>query len=166
MKKVMILAVVLALLGIAAPNTSAQVPGSSQPSSTEQDDDRQSTSPSQSTTQPGSTTQPSQPSGTQPGTSGSSGTTGTSGSSSSMSEYNEEVRSSDLPAAITRSLNEKYPGYKTDKAWRGKDGTYKIKVSKGDEAQTLFFDARGESVKMNKSDMHKDKESGSESETR
>jgi hypothetical protein len=150
MKKIMILAVVAALLGISAPNTLAQVPGSSQPSSTQQDDDvnQESTTPSSPTTQPGT-------SGSQPGTSGSqsgtSGSAGTSGSSTStMSEYNEEVKSADIPAAITRSLNEKYPGYKTEKAFRAKDGTYKVKVSKGDETQTLFFDERGESVKMHK----------------
>ncbi|HEX2393816.1 MAG TPA: hypothetical protein VHI78_00630 [Bacteroidales bacterium] len=152
MKKVMILAVVAALLGISAPNTMAQVPGSSQPSSTEQEDERD-----QPTTQPSSpTTQPSSPStqpSTQPGTSGtqSGAQQGTSGSqSSSAVEYKEEVKTADLPAAITRSINEKYPGYKTEKAFRGADGTYKVKISKGDEMQTLFFDERGESVKMQK----------------
>jgi hypothetical protein len=151
MKKIMILAVVAALLGISAPNTSAQVPGSSQPSSTQQDDDdlnRESTTPSSPTTQPGTTESQPGTSGSQSGTSGSVGTSGS--STSTMSEYNEEVKSADLPAAITRSLNEKYPGYKTEKAFRAKDGTYKVKVSKGDEAQTLFFDERGESVKMHK----------------
>lgn len=142
MKKVMILAVVAALLGISAPNALSQVPGSQQPSSTQQDDDQrdqQSTSPS-----------------TQPGQTGTSGSEGTSGSAM---EYTEEVNIADLPATITRTLNEKYPGYKTEKAFRAKDGSYKIKVSKGDEKQTLFLDARGESVKMLK-DMHnKEKES-------
>jgi len=138
MKKVMILAVVAALLGISAPNTMAQVPGSSQPSSTTQEDEKAqpSTSPS---TQPGSQT----------GTSGSEGTSGSPGTMST--EYSEVANISELPAAITRSLNEKYPGFKADKAYLGKDGTYKVKVSKGEEKQVLFFDARGEAVKMHKS---------------
>ncbi|RPJ64474.1 MAG: hypothetical protein EHM20_18365 [Alphaproteobacteria bacterium] len=127
MKKVMILAVVAALLGISAPNLSAQVPGSTQPSSTE-DEREQTESPSTAPAPaPGTTTQP-------------QGTEAT--------QYSEEVKVADLPAGITRSLNEKYPGFKTDKAFKAKDGTYKVKVSKGDEAQVLFFDARGEVIKM------------------
>lgn len=165
MKKIMILAVAAALLGIAAPNTMAQVPGSTQPSSsssTQQDDDLNQ-SPSSTTTQPGTSgtqsgsqsgTSGSQSTGTQSGsqsgTSGSSGSVGTSGSSSTSMEYKEELKIADLPASVTRSLNEKYPGYKTEKAFRGNDGTYKVKVSKGEETQTLFFDERGEVVKMKK----------------
>ena len=132
MKKVMIVAVVAALLGICAPNVSAQVPGSSQPSSTQQDDDRDQQN--QQGVQQGET-----------GTSESQ--TGTSGAASSMN-FNEEVKTADLPAAITKTINEKYPGYKTEKAYRSEDGHYKVKISKGDEMQTLFLDQRGESVKM------------------
>ncbi len=147
MKKVMILAVAAALIGLAAPNTMAQVPGSSQPSSTpsqQQEDDLEKQTPSSTT---------------QPGTSGSSGDYGTSGSQSgsqtgtsgtSAIEYKDEVKTADLPEAITRSINEKYPGYKTEKVFRGSDGTYKVKLSKGEEMQTLFLDARGEVVKMKK----------------
>jgi hypothetical protein len=76
---------------------------------------------------------------------------GTSSTTGSMSkQYNEEVKSSELPSAVTRAINEKHPGYKTDKVYKAKDGTYKVTVSKGDEKQTLFFDERGESVKMQK----------------
>lgn len=133
MKKLMILAVVAALVGISAPQISAQVPSSSQGTSTQpeaQPDDRQSTQPEDM-----SAPQPSTETGT---------------SEKAVSQYNVEVNAIDLPAAVTRSLNEKHPGYKTEKAYIGKDGTYKIKVSKGDEKQTLFLDARGEAVKMQK----------------
>jgi hypothetical protein len=131
MKKLMILAVVAALIGISAPQVSAQVPSSSQGTST-QPDDRQST-------------QPEDMSAPQPSTG-----TSTSGSEGTVVSQYSEVKAIDLPAAVTRALNEKHPGYKTEKAFIGKDGTYKIKVSKGEENQTLFLDARGEAVKMQK----------------
>ena len=132
MKKVMILAVVAALFGISAP-TFAQVPGSSQPSSTQEDDREQSTQPSAPASVPGTEAEKSE------------------GTHESMaSQYTTEVKVADIPAAITRSLNEKYPGFKTDKALLGTDGTYKVKVSKGEDKQVLFFDARGEAIKIQK----------------
>jgi len=136
MKKVMILAVVAAVLGISAP-TFAQVPGSTQPSSTQEDEKDQTTQPSVPAS--GSEVEKSQ------------GTTTKEGSHESMgSQYTTEVKSVDIPAAITRSLNEKYPGFKADKVYLGTDGTYKVKVSKGEDKQVLFFDARGEAVKLQK----------------
>jgi hypothetical protein len=145
MKKLMILAVVAFLLGISAPNY-AQVPSSSQGTTTQPDEgddlntqpSAQPTSPSTSPSPTPSTT-PSTAPATQPGS-----TMGT------ESKYSVEVKSADLPAAVTRSINEKYPGFKAEKAYRATDGTYKVKVSKDDEKQTLFFDERGESVKMQK----------------
>ena len=119
--------------------------GTSGTSTQKQQDKKQSTGTSGSgTSTSGSGT------GTSSGTGTGTGSSVGSSSSSMSSEYNEEVKASDLPAAITRSMNEKYPGYKTEKAHKAKDGTYKVTVSKGDEKQTLFFDARGESVKMQK----------------
>lgn len=141
MKKVMMLAVVAALIGLSAPQVSAQVPSSTQGTST-QPDDRQSTQPSDRTT--------TQPDASQPSTGTSTGTGTSKSSDAHKADFGDEIQASDLPAAVTRALNEKYPGYTTDKAYRGKDGTYKIKVSKGDEKQTLFLDARGESVKSMK----------------
>ena len=143
MKKLMILAVVAALLGISAPNY-AQVPSSSQGTTTQPDErDDQSTQPSTQPTSP--STSPSTAPSKAPGTTTQPGST-----MGTESQYTVEVKSTDLPAAITRSINEKYPGYKTEKAFRGNDGTYKVKVSKDDEKQTLFFDERGETVKMQK----------------
>ena len=129
MKKVMILAVVAALLGISAP-TFAQVPGSSQPSSTQEEEKQQST-------------QPSTPAETE-----SQGTK--SESHESIASQYSEVKATELPAAITRALNEKYPGFTTEKVYLGKDGTYKVKINKGEDKQVVFFDARGEAVKMQK----------------
>lgn len=147
MKKVMMLAVVAALIGLSAPQVSAQVPSSTQGTST-QPDDRQSTQPDQSTQPSDRTT--TQPDASQPSTGTSTGTGTSKSSDAHKADFGDEIQASDLPAAVTRALNEKYPGYTTDKAYRGKDGTYKIKVSKGDEKQTLFLDARGESVKSMK----------------
>jgi hypothetical protein len=148
MKKVMILAVAVALLGISAPSFT-QVPGSSQPSSTTTPDDKKQdagTSGTQSGTQSGTSgTSDTWGTGSQSGTgTGTSGVgTGTSGS---MSQYNEEVKISELPSAITEDLNEKYPGFKTDKAFKASDGSFKVTVSNGDEKQNLFFDENGKSI--------------------
>jgi hypothetical protein len=141
------------------PSTLPSTQPSAQPSTSGTYQEKQGTtgtsgSGSQSTAKPSS----SSTSGSGTGTSGtttttprSSSTMSSGSSSGSMSAtYNKEVKTSELPAAVTRSLNEKYPGYKTDKAFKAEDGTYKVSISKGDEKQTLFFDERGESVKMQK----------------
>lgn len=134
MKKVMILAVIAAIAGLSVSvSVSAQTPSSTP--------DEQGVQETQGTQSTGSQSTGSQ--GVQ-GTQGSQGT-----GSQSASQYSE-MKTMELPASVSTSISEKYPGYKTEKAYRGKDGSYKVTVSKDNDKQTLFFDQKGESIKMQK----------------
>ena len=62
----------------------------------------------------------------------------------------QEITVADLPEAITTTLTKDYAGYKTDKAFLGNDGNYKVAVSKAEVKEVLFFDATGVFVKAEK----------------
>jgi hypothetical protein len=124
MKKIMILAVVTALIGFSLPQSA-----SAQQSTTPQDNEQNV----QGTQLPQET-----------GTSG----TGTGTASPSSNKYVTEVKVSELPSAVSRAISERYPGYKTEKAFKSSDNTYKVTLMKDDEKQTIFLDEKGESVKM------------------
>lgn len=59
-----------------------------------------------------------------------------------------EIKVAEIPEQITATLNKDYAGYKTDKAFKGDDGTFKIKVSKEDLKQVLIFNDNGEVLKV------------------
>lgn len=61
--------------------------------------------------------------------------------------YNE-IQKEDLPEAVTAALNETYAGYSIEKAFSGSDGTYKVKLLKGDEKIAVFYNADGEFIKV------------------
>jgi hypothetical protein len=124
MKKIMILAVVTALIGFSLPQSA-----SAQQSTTPQDNEQNV----HETQLPQET-----------GTSG----TGTGTASPSSNKYVTEVKVSELPSAVSRAISERYPGYKTEKAFKSSDNTYKVTLMKDDEKQTIFLDEKGESVKM------------------
>ncbi len=190
MKKIMILAVVAALVGLSLPQSVSAQTGSS----TQDDQGTQATPNTQGTGTnsqgTGSSADPygtgSQGTGTQgtgtqseshkkntqgtgtgsqgtgtgtQGTGTGSGSTGTgttgsgsmgTGSSTGAASNYTEIKTTDLPSAVSTSISEKYPEYKTEKVFRGKDGTYKVKLSKDDKEETVFFDQRGDAVKMQK----------------
>ncbi|MGE5394276.1 MAG: PepSY-like domain-containing protein [Candidatus Saccharibacteria bacterium] len=56
----------------------------------------------------------------------------------------KEIKTSELPDAVTKSINRSYAGYKIDKAFRDKDeDSYKVKVEKGNTKEFLYFDNKG-----------------------
>jgi hypothetical protein len=59
-----------------------------------------------------------------------------------------EIKVEDIPDQVTATLKKDYPSYTTDKAFKGDDGTYKIKVSKENLKQVLFFNNKGEVLKV------------------
>lgn len=59
-----------------------------------------------------------------------------------------EIKVADIPEQITATLKKDYAGYTTDKAFKGEDGTYKIKVSKENLKQVLFFNDQGDVLKV------------------
>jgi hypothetical protein len=62
-------------------------------------------------------------------------------------EYTE-IKVSDLPASITSAISEKYPGYTVEKAFHGKDGSYKVFVSNAEGKLNLIYNEKGEFVKI------------------
>lgn len=183
MKKIMILAVVAALVGLSLPQSVSAQTGSS----TQDDQGTQAIPNNQGTgtnsqgtgsqgtgssadpygtgsqgtgTSTQTESQKKNPQGTGTGTQGTgsgstgtgttgSGSMGTGSSTGAVSNYTE-IKTTDLPSAVSSSISEKYPEYKTEKVFRGKDGTYKVTLSKDDMKETVFFDQRGDAVKMQK----------------
>ena len=137
----MILAVVAALIGFSLPQSA-----SAQESTTPQDEQNvQGTQvPHESgTSGTGTGTSTQQQNTAKPSTS-----TGTGTGSPSSNKYITEVKVSELPSAVSMAISERYPGYKTEKAFKSSDNTYKVTLMKDNEKQTIFLDEKGESVKM------------------
>ena len=61
-----------------------------------------------------------------------------------------EITADQLPEAVSKALAKGYVGFKTDKAYQGDDGTFKVKVSKGDDMSVLFYKENGELIKSEK----------------
>jgi hypothetical protein len=60
----------------------------------------------------------------------------------------KEVKVEELPEAVTKSVANAYTGYKIEKAFRGEDNSYKVKVAMGDLKYKLFYDEQGELIKV------------------
>ncbi|MEL4308822.1 hypothetical protein [Joostella sp. CR20] len=58
-------------------------------------------------------------------------------------EY-EEIQISEVPQAITEALASDFPGAEIIKAYKNEAAEYKIEVSAGGEATTLYADENGE----------------------
>jgi hypothetical protein len=62
--------------------------------------------------------------------------------------YDDEIQLKELPAEIHDSVNENYPEHKIDEVFRGSDGSYKIKMEKGDKKAILFYSAGGNFLRL------------------
>lgn len=61
----------------------------------------------------------------------------------------KEIKAEELPEAVTKSISNAYTGYKIDKAYRDKDeDSYKVNVAMGDLKYSLFYDEKGDLVKV------------------
>ena len=60
----------------------------------------------------------------------------------------KEIKVEELPEAVSKSITTAYTGYTIDKAFRGEDNSYKVKVAMGDLKYHLFYDAQGELIKV------------------
>ena len=60
----------------------------------------------------------------------------------------KEIKVTELPDAVTKSIANAYTGYKIDQAWKTEDNAYKVKVAMGDLKYQLFYDAKGELIKV------------------
>ena len=61
-----------------------------------------------------------------------------------------EITVDQLPQAVRDAIAKDFVGFKTDKALKGDDGSFKVKVSKGEDKSVLFYSANGELVKSEK----------------
>jgi hypothetical protein len=59
-----------------------------------------------------------------------------------------EIKVTDIPAAVSATLAKDYAGFTIEKAFLGDDGSYKIAVNKVDVKSVLFFNAKGELIKV------------------
>lgn len=62
-----------------------------------------------------------------------------------------EVKVEEIPESVSKAITAAYAGYTIDKALLGDDGTYKVKVIKGDIKQVLFYTASGDLIKTEES---------------
>lgn len=62
-----------------------------------------------------------------------------------------EVKVEEVPEAVNKAIIESYAGFTIEKALLGDDGTYKVKVTKGDKKQVLFYTANGDLIKAEES---------------
>ncbi|HLN75234.1 MAG: hypothetical protein ACM3O8_07410 [Methylococcaceae bacterium] len=61
----------------------------------------------------------------------------------------KEIKAEELPEAVTKSIANAYTGYKIDKAYKDKDeDSYKVNVAMGSLRYDLFYDKKGELVKV------------------
>ena len=59
-----------------------------------------------------------------------------------------EIKSEDLPEAVTNSIAKDYSGYAVDEAYKGDDGSYKVLVSNKTTKYTLFYGKDGNLIKV------------------
>lgn len=63
-----------------------------------------------------------------------------------------KVNVEDLPETVSKSITEGYADYTVSKAFKGSDGSYKVKLEKGDEKISVFFNEQGEFLKIEQGD--------------
>ena len=61
-----------------------------------------------------------------------------------------EITTDQVPEAVSKAVAKDYAGFKTDQAFKGDDGTYKLAISKGTDKLVLFYSANGELIKSEK----------------
>ena len=58
-------------------------------------------------------------------------------------DYSEEIEENELPESVTTSLDEIYPDHDIEQAYRGDDGSYKVKVKNQDDEVAVYYDSEG-----------------------
>ncbi len=60
----------------------------------------------------------------------------------------QEIKTADLPQAITDKIAEEYNSYTVEKAFKGSDGNFKVNIEKTGSKLTLYFDKGGKQTKI------------------
>ncbi len=61
-----------------------------------------------------------------------------------------EITADQIPEAVSKTFAKDYVGFKTDNAYKGDDGTYKLVVSKLENKMDLLFSEDGKLIKSEK----------------
>ncbi|WP_159519036.1 hypothetical protein [Sunxiuqinia indica] len=64
----------------------------------------------------------------------------------------EKIDKEDLPEAVSKSISEGYADYTISEAFKGTDGSFKVKLENGSEKLAIFFNEQGEFLKIKKED--------------
>ena len=62
----------------------------------------------------------------------------------------QETAPATLPETVTKSIAKDYAGYNIDKAYAGDDGSFKVAISKGEMKNVVFYNEKGDFVKIEK----------------
>ena len=62
----------------------------------------------------------------------------------------QEIAPATLPEAITKSIVKDYAGFAIATAFLGDDGTFKVALTNGDAKNVVFYNEKGEFVKIEK----------------
>lgn len=70
--------------------------------------------------------------------------------------YNDQIKHGELPESVVSSIQNNYNSFKLAEAYRGSDGSYKIKLEKEQEKLAVFYDAGGEFIRVENSNGKED----------
>ncbi len=61
-----------------------------------------------------------------------------------VEKYDDEIQAEDITPAVASEILESYPGHEVSNAYQAPDGSYKVKINKGDEKVTAYYSINGE----------------------
>ncbi len=62
--------------------------------------------------------------------------------------YDDEIKKDELPETVLSSVKDNYSGFELAQTYRGSDGSYKVKLEKGNEKMAAFYNAAGEFIRV------------------
>ncbi len=62
--------------------------------------------------------------------------------------YEDEIKKDELPESISISVKENYGDFEITEIYRGSDGSYKIKLKKGDRKLAAYYNSIGEFLRI------------------
>jgi hypothetical protein len=62
-------------------------------------------------------------------------------------DYDEEVYIEELPESVKASVDEAYNGYELSRAFKNKEGNFRIELENGNEKAIVYYDMTGKFIK-------------------
>ncbi len=76
-------------------------------------------------------------------------------------KYEDEIKNNEIPEGVVNSLKSTYPDHEITTAYKGSDGSFKIRLTLNEEKIAAFYNATGEFLKLEE-DKEEDEESTNE----